>query len=88
MELIVEEVEMTEKISSISSRLTVDRLKGFTDGVLAIVITILVLGIDIPEDHKFSEQGLFAFLSRIGWDVQGFQSGVGFGAWRRVTCKW
>jgi uncharacterized membrane protein len=47
----------------------VDRLKGFTDGVLAIVITILVLGIDLPEDHKFSEQGLLSFLLRIEWDV-------------------
>ena len=48
---------------------SVERLNAFTDGVLAIVITILVLGIDIPEDHKFSEQGLIAFLSKISRDV-------------------
>ena len=48
---------------------SVDRLNGFTDGVLAIVITLLVLGIDIPEDHTFSEQGLIAFLLRISRDV-------------------
>ena len=48
---------------------TVERLNGFTDGVLAIVITLLVLGIDIPEDHKFTEQGLIAFLVRISRDV-------------------
>jgi uncharacterized membrane protein len=48
---------------------TVERLNGFTDGVLAIVITLLVLGIDIPEGHKFSEQGLIAFLLRISRDV-------------------
>ncbi|MHC4433280.1 MAG: TMEM175 family protein [Planctomycetota bacterium] len=60
---------MTENTSGSVGRFTVDRLKGFTDGVLAIVVTILVLGIDIPEDHVFSEQGLVAFLLRIGWDV-------------------
>lgn len=60
---------MTERTSRSVGRFPVDRLKGFTDGVLAIVITILVLGIDIPEDHKFSEQGLLTFLLRIGWDV-------------------
>lgn len=48
---------------------SVERLNGFTDGVLAIVITILVLGIDIPENHKFTEQGLIAFLVRISKDV-------------------
>ena len=60
---------MVERTSRSVDGFTVDRLKGFTDGVLAIVITILVLGIDIPEDHKFSEQGLVAFLLRISEDV-------------------
>ena len=49
---------------------SVERLNAFTDGVLAIVITILVLGIDIPENHKFSEQGLIAFLGKISKDVE------------------
>jgi uncharacterized membrane protein len=60
---------MVERTSRPVNGFTVDRLKGLTDGVLAIVITILVLGIDIPEDHKFSEQGLVAFLLRISRDV-------------------
>lgn len=30
------------------SALTLDRLNGLTDGVVAIVLTLLVLGIDIP----------------------------------------
>ena len=64
-----EEGEMVERTSEPLKRFPVDRLKGFTDGVLAIVITILVLGIDIPEDHNFSEQGLLAFLLRISRDV-------------------
>jgi hypothetical protein len=65
----MEEVEMVERTSRPVNGFTVDRLKGLTDGVLAIVITILVLGIDIPEDHMFSEQGLVAFLLRISRDV-------------------
>ena len=28
--------------------LSTDRLKAFVDGVMAIVVTILVLGIDVP----------------------------------------
>ena len=60
---------MEKEASKQFSGYSVDRINGFTDGVLAIVITILVLGIDIPEDHNFSEQGLVVFLLRIGRDV-------------------
>ena len=60
---------MVEKTSGVTARLTLDRLMAFSDGVIAIAITILVLGIDIPEGHKFSESGLIAFLGRIGHDV-------------------
>ena len=48
---------MVEKTSGEATRLTLDRLMAFSDGVIAIAITILVLGIDIPEDHSFSEKG-------------------------------
>ena len=50
--------------------LGLDRLNALSDGVIAIVITILVLGIEIPDDHRFTEQGLLAFLrapSTICW---------------------
>jgi len=46
-------------------RLTLDRLSAISDGVLAIVITILVLGIDIPTDHNFTQDGLIKFLMRL-----------------------
>ncbi|WP_024297164.1 TMEM175 family protein [Methylomicrobium lacus] len=46
-----------------------DRCKALVDGVFAIVVTLLVLGIDVPTDHRFSEQGLIAFLGRIGFDL-------------------
>ena len=60
---------MVEKSSDQHIGFSTDRINAFTDGVLAIVITILVLGIDLPEDHKFSEQGLVSFLMRISRDV-------------------
>lgn len=46
-------------------RFNIDRVIGFSDGVLAIVVTILVLGIDIPTDHDFSDAGLRAFLHEL-----------------------
>lgn len=60
---------MSDKTSGPGGELSLNRLMAFTDGVLAIAITILVLGIDIPEGHSFSEQGLFSFLARIRHDV-------------------
>ncbi len=49
--------------------LGLDRLNALSDGVIAIVITILVLGIEIPDDHRFTEQGLLAFLRRTEHDL-------------------
>ena len=60
---------MTNKKSGDVNKLTLERLNALTDGVIAIAITILVLGIEIPEDHLFSEQGLIKFLHRIGHDI-------------------
>jgi len=60
---------MTNKKSGGVNKLTLERLNALTDGVIAIAITILVLGIEIPEDHLFSEQGLIKFLHRIGHDI-------------------
>ncbi|MGZ8190620.1 MAG: TMEM175 family protein [Methylococcaceae bacterium] len=61
---------LKELISSSSiGSFNLDRCKALTDGVFAIVVTLLVLGIDIPTDHRFSEQGLIAFLQRIGFDL-------------------
>ena len=45
--------------------LSLERLKALSDGVFAIVITILVLELDVPETHDFSESGIFAFLLKI-----------------------
>lgn len=60
---------MTNKNSGGVNKLTLERLNALTDGVIAIAITILVLGIEIPENHLFSEQGLIKFLHRIGHDI-------------------
>jgi len=47
-----------------SSADSLDRIKALTDGVLAIVLTILVLGFEVPE-HEFSDGGLPAFLAKL-----------------------
>lgn len=71
-----------EPLSTISSeQFRLDRCKALADGVFAIVVTLLVLGIDIPSDHNFSEQGLFAFLERIGFHLMIY--GVSF--WLAAT---
>ncbi|MGR8981603.1 MAG: TMEM175 family protein [Gammaproteobacteria bacterium] len=53
----------------LSEKFSLERCKALADGVFAIVVTLLVLGIEVPSDHRFSEQGLFEFLARIGWDL-------------------
>lgn len=45
--------------------LSLERLKALSDGVFAIVITILVLELDVPETHDFSANGILAFLAKI-----------------------
>ena len=52
---------MDKKIfSAIATKIIrLDRCNAFADGVFAIIVTLLVLGIEIPTDHSFSE----AFLS-------------------------
>jgi uncharacterized membrane protein len=49
--------------------LTLERLKGLSDGVVAIVLTLLVLGIEVPEGHDFSTEGLLSYLSKIEYQV-------------------
>jgi uncharacterized membrane protein len=59
-----------EPLSTTSNgQFSLDRCKALADGVFAIVVTLLVLGIDIPADHSFSEQGLIVFLERIGFHL-------------------
>ena len=51
------------------SKQTIERLTMYSDAILAVVATLLVLGIAVPEDHRFSEQGLLSFLDKIKHDV-------------------
>lgn len=55
--------------STPNEKFRLDRCKALADGVFAIVVTLLVLGIDIPSDHSFSEQGFIVFLERIGFHL-------------------
>lgn len=45
-------------------KMQLDRTTALADGVLAIVLTILVLGFEVP-DHEFSRDGLLAFLAKL-----------------------
>lgn len=52
-----------------SAWLKASRVESFSDAVLAIIITILVLQIDVPEKHDFTRNGLGSFLVEIQHDV-------------------
>jgi uncharacterized membrane protein len=51
------------------ARLTLDRIVALSDGVIAIVLTILVLGIEVPENADFSPSGLLRLLETMGHDI-------------------
>jgi uncharacterized membrane protein len=48
---------------------TIDRLATYSDAIIAVVATLLVLGIAVPEDHRFSDEGLIAFLVKMRHDL-------------------
>jgi uncharacterized membrane protein len=51
---------------------TLGRLATYSDAIMAVVATLLVLGIAVPEDHPFSEEGLFSFLARMRQDMTAY----------------
>lgn len=50
-------------------RLRLERLAALSDGVIAIVMTLLVLSIEVPKGHDFSRAGLAPFLEALAHDV-------------------
>jgi uncharacterized membrane protein len=52
-----------------ASKVTIHRLATYSDAIMAVVATLLVLGIALPEDHKFSQEGLVSFLLKIRQDI-------------------
>lgn len=60
-----------------------DRLSAFSDGVLAIAITLLVLGIEVPSVHTVPDRELGAYL------VESFHPIVGYiGSFVLVGTYW
>lgn len=53
-------------------RYNVDRLGAFSDAVIAIAITILVLGLEVPSVHEVPESGLSGFLKDSVFSVLGY----------------
>jgi uncharacterized membrane protein len=51
------------------SKMTIDRLATYSDAIMAVVATLLVLGIAVPENHQFSEDGLLSFLAKTRHDL-------------------
>lgn len=49
--------------------LTAERLGAITDGVIAIIITILVLQINVPEQHDFGVEGVFSLMKKVSRDI-------------------
>jgi uncharacterized membrane protein len=57
----------------------IERCQSLTDGVIAIVVTLLVLGIEVPTNHEFSKQGLREFLKKMGFDLMVYAVGFWLG---------
>ena len=53
---------------AVSSK-TLERLAAYSDAIMAVVATLLVLGIAVPEDHQFSKDGLLSFLAKTRHDL-------------------
>jgi uncharacterized membrane protein len=49
-----------------------ERLAAYSDGIMAVVATLLVLGIAVPSEHEFAVEGVWAFLEKIRHDVRAY----------------
>jgi uncharacterized membrane protein len=72
---------MAERNESDSARppLSTDRLKAFVDGVMAIVVTLLVLTLEVPE-VDFSDGGSRDFFVELGSQLHPYVASFGLGA--------
>ncbi|MDA0834856.1 MAG: TMEM175 family protein [Planctomycetota bacterium] len=60
------------QVSTVEPGFKLDRLAAFCDGVIAIAITILVLGLEVPSVHKVPESRLVDYLQNTMLPAFGF----------------
>ncbi|WP_166825704.1 TMEM175 family protein [Thalassoroseus pseudoceratinae] len=46
-----------------------DRVNAMSDGVVAIALTLLVLSIEVPQSHDFTNGGLIAYLVKVEYQL-------------------
>lgn len=49
-----------------------ERLAAYSDGIMAVVATLLVLGIAVPSEHEFAVEGFWAFFEKMRHDVRAY----------------
>lgn len=49
-----------------------ERLAAYSDGIMAVVATLLVLGIAVPSEHEFAVEGFWTFLDKMRHDVRAY----------------
>ncbi len=76
---------MSEAAPSTAPRpvMALDRTKALSDGVVAIVITLIVLSIEVPTGQRFDGPGLREFLGKVAHDLHPY-----FGSFALIAAYW
>ena len=64
--------ETTTELKRLASSITTGRIEALTDGVFAIVMTILVFDIHVPDQALVQQIGLLAAIQQLGSNLLGY----------------